>query len=196
MSTINVGEKNRDEPHWHKNELWAYTVFQGSLSLSLCVYVCLFPGAHRCTVAGAQKTEWLIFQCPVIMLRKVSHASEAARERLTGWPQITHRSFLLPYQSVNSISVYMHAISIQIEEHSHHMPHLGLYFGHSYRQISSPLPFHSSGPYVSLLLQHPRAPRGQQAAGLSGCWVLRDRRDDNVYVPSGIGRDSRKDRKA
>lgn len=67
------------------------------------------------------------------------------------------------------------------------------------QQGSFCLPFHSSGPYVSLLFPPPTAPwtpRGQRAARLSGCRTLWDGTDDNLCAPQGWSRDGKMDRAA
>lgn len=117
------------------------------------------------------------------MLRIVSHVSEAeTHERHTYGATSAHTQDDLTAMLTCKQYLFLDACSLHADVHAHHIPHLGLYFGHSPSQIYSHLPFHSLGLYVSLLLllQHPQAPGGQQAAGLSGCRALRDGRDDNV----------------
>lgn len=136
-----------------------------------------------------------MFQCLVSMLRIVNHASEAAThwESLsahTYWITSAHTQQHLTSRPTRKQHFCLYACSLHEDArlHAHHMPHLELYSGHSHSQISSHLPFHSSGLYVSLLslLQHPCPPGDNM---LPGCQATEPSEMGGMttYVPSGIG---------
>lgn len=68
---------------------------------------------------------------------------------------------------------------------AHHMLRPELYFGHSQRQSSYNLPFHSPGLYESLFLLPPAAPPGDNR--LLGCQAAKSSEMEGMttYVPLG-----------
>ncbi len=117
----------------------------------------------------------------------------------TGWPQLTLSRISRLHRRVNSSSVSMHALYTQKHVCLHRSPHAPswtLFWPQPKAEllqspISLPRPI-----WISLLAPSCSAPRGQQAAGLSGCKVLRDGRDDNVCPPRGSARDRGRDGEA
>lgn len=171
----------------HKN----YNELHGLKTLEfICIYVTALSVCLRCSCSPINRVASISVSC---LHAKNSQAciwdsDSPSKLRHTGIPRLTHSKISQLCGHVNNISVYTHA---------YHMPDPELYFGHSH--ISSHLPFHSSGIYVSLLLPPPAAPwtpRRQQAAGLSGCRTLWDGTDDNLCPPRGLARDRKIDRKA
>lgn len=84
--------------------------------------------------------------------------------------------------------LYACSLHADTRVHAHHMPHPELYFGHSHSQISSHLPFHSSGLYVSLRLLPPAAPSAPPGDNrLLGCQAAEPSEMGRMttYVPLG-----------
>lgn len=120
------------------------------------------------------------------MLRIVNHVSEAATPGVS-LSAHTHQDLTAIPTCKQHFCLYACSLHADTRVHAHRMPHLELYFGHSHSRISSHLPFHSSGLYVSLLLllQHP-LPRGDSR--LLGCQAAEPSEMGGMttYIPPGV----------